>query len=70
MTQPEPSWEVFGECPKCFTDEGKPCYSLASRSKNLIPLKEPHRGRKQKKKGCSCTGPSHIELCSQWVLPT
>lgn len=48
MIQLEPSWEVFGECPKCYAEPGKPCYRITARSKNLIPLKDPHRGRKQK----------------------
>lgn len=25
-----PSWEIFEECPVCFANEGKPCYTLKS----------------------------------------
>lgn len=44
---PEPSWEVFDECPKCYCKEGQPCYNLRSTTWNLKTNKTPHRGRKQ-----------------------
>ena len=49
LNEIQPSWEVFDECETCLAGPKMPCYDLKSKSKNLTPLLNPHKGRKRLK---------------------
>lgn len=45
----EPSWSVFGPCPRCGAPDGTPCWNMRATGMNRISLamRNPHPGRKK-----------------------